>query len=62
MTIELKPCPRVECPPGAKREIMQSTGKGNEPVRVMFDIGGHEIEIDDGPITGSLNEMREELG
>lgn len=37
-------------------------GQNEPPVRVCFDVGGHEIEIDDGPINGSLNKIREELG
>jgi len=33
-------------------------GKSEPPVRVCFDIGGHDIEIDDGPVNGSLREIR----
>lgn len=36
-------------------------GTANEPVRVMFDLGGKEIEIDDGPLNGMIDEIREEL-
>lgn len=32
------------------------------PIRVMFDLGGHEIEIDDGPVNGVIDEIRAELG
>ena len=37
-------------------------GEDNPPVRVMFDLGGKEIEIDDGPINGPLDDIRAELG
>lgn len=37
-------------------------GQDNPPVRVMFDIGGHEIEIDDGPNNGTLDDIRAEIG
>lgn len=37
-------------------------GRDNPPVRVMFDIGGHEIEIDDGPINGTLDDLQAEIG
>ena len=37
-------------------------GEDNPPVRVMFDLGGKEIEIDDGPIDGPLDDIRAELG
>lgn len=36
-------------------------GTDNPPVRVMFDIGSYDIEIEDGPVNGLLNEIREEL-
>ena len=37
-------------------------GEDEAPVRVMFDLGGKEIEIDDGPINGTLDDIRAELG
>lgn len=37
-------------------------GTDNPPVRVVFDLGGHEIEIEDGPVNGVLGEIRSEIG
>lgn len=36
-------------------------GEDSPPVRVMFDLGGKEIEIDDGPVNGTLDDIRAEL-
>ena len=33
-------------------------GEDEPPTRVHFDLGGAEIEIDDGPINGTLEDLR----